>query len=376
MGAKHRRAVAKPPVAAPGGRRDSIFRLIVRTVSGVCMIVFFGSMLWYPFYLPYTLLLLSFCTYYEILHTASASLRVHCPRSACFMILTAWSLYLAVLTANMDLPEFLGKFVERVGSYVVFYAARLSPSLANASFMALRAVQNSLPYLFNKLYSFVISTFFLLVLLLHVRDPFLPVLNFCGWVMGGLFLTCLEIRIITTVQKDGMYFYLPSVLVVANDTFAYILGKLLGRHSLVRVSPSKTWEGYIGAGVATLVFSHFCAIPLIEKFGGEVFRSRLDADAAMQAATMAAAATKAATHGVSLLDNSQLSRMYICCMLLALWTSIVGPVGGMLASLAKRCAKIKNFSNLIPGHGGVIDRIDCHILASICCAFIYDFFYE
>lgn len=340
------------------------------------MIAFFGSMLWYPFYLPYTLLLLSFCTYYEILHMASASLRVHCPRLTCFMILTAWSLYLAVLTANIDLPEFLGKFVERVGSYIVFYAAKLSPSLANVSFTVLRAVQNSLPYIFNKLYSLVISTFFLLVLLLRVRDPFLPILSFCGWIMGGLFLTGLETRIITTVQKDGMYFYLPSVLVVANDTFAYILGKLLGRHSLVRVSPSKTWEGYIGAGIATLIFSHFWAIPLIEKFGGEVFKSRLDADAAIQAATMAAAATKAATHGAFLLGNNQLSRMYICCMLLALWISIVGPVGGMLASLAKRCAKIKNFSNLIPGHGGVIDRIDCHILAGICCIFIYDFFYE
>ncbi|EFO64545.1 Phosphatidate cytidylyltransferase [Giardia lamblia P15] len=376
MKAKHKDVTAKLPTATSGRRRDSIFRLIVRTVSGVCMIAFFGSMLWYPFYLPYTLLLLSFCTYYEILHMASASLRVHCPRLTCFMILTAWSLYLAVLTANIDLPEFLGKFVERVGSYIVFYAAKLSPSLANVSFTVLRAVQNSLPYIFNKLYSLVISTFFLLVLLLRVRDPFLPILSFCGWIMGGLFLTGLETRIITTVQKDGMYFYLPSVLVVANDTFAYILGKLLGRHSLVRVSPSKTWEGYIGAGIATLIFSHFWAIPLIEKFGGEVFKSRLDADAAIQAATMAAAATKAATHGAFLLGNNQLSRMYICCMLLALWISIVGPVGGMLASLAKRCAKIKNFSNLIPGHGGVIDRIDCHILAGICCIFIYDFFYE
>ena len=376
MKAKHRHTDTKPQTIKVERRRDRVLHLFVRTVSGICMIAFFGSILLYPFYLPYVLLLLSLCTYYELLRVAAISLHIHYPRSTGYMTLTAWSFYFAVLTVSMDLPEFLGKFVETVGSYIVFYTSRLSPEFGNMSFMILRVMQDSLPQIFNKLYNFIASTFLLLILLLRVREPFLPVLSFCGWVMGGLALTILEVYIIMTVQKDLMYFYLPCILVVANDTFAYVWGKLLGRHPLVRVSPSKTWEGYIGAGITTLVFSHFCAIPFVERFGGELFKSRLDADAAMQAATIAAAATKAATHGTFLLDYNQLSRMYICCMLLALWISIVGPVGGMLASLAKRCAKIKNFSNLIPGHGGIIDRIDCHILANICCILLYDFFYK
>lgn len=376
MRAKRRHIVTKPLAETIEKRRDSIFRLTVRSVSGICMSAFFAAFLWHSFYVPYTLLLISICTYHEILTLASISLRNNHPKLTGYMIFTAWFLHFAVLTASIDLTQFIGKLVERVGSYIVFYAAKLSPWLANTSFMALRIVQDNVPNVFNKFYAFVVSTFLFLVMLLKVKEPFTPVMGFFGWVMGGLFLTILGAQIVIIVQKDAMYFYLPSTLVVANDTFAYVWGKLLGRHSLLRVSPSKTWEGYIGAGITTLVFSHFFAVPLVKKFGGEVFKSRLDADAAIQAATMAAAATKAASNGIFLLDFYQMGRMYTCCMLLALWTSIIGPAGGMLASLVKRCTKIKNFSNLIPGHGGVIDRIDCHILAVICCSFICDYIYE
>lgn len=376
MKAKRRHMVIRPLAETIEKRHDSILRLTVRSVSGIYMSAFFVILLWHSFYLPYALLLISICTYYEILNLASSSLRNSCPKSAGYMIFTAWFLYFAVLTASMDLTEFMGKLMERVGSYIVFYAARLSPWLANELFAVLRTIQDCIPYVFNKLYSFLISTFLFLILLLRVKDPFMPVMTFLGWVMGGLFLTILGAQIIMIVKKDSMYFYIPCLLVVANDTFAYLLGKLLGRHSLLRVSPSKTWEGYIGAGITTIVFSHFFSVPLIKKFGGELFRSRLDADVAIQAATMAAAATKAASNGMFLLYYNNISRMYVCCMLLALWTSIVGPAGGMLASLVKRCTKIKNFSNLIPGHGGVIDRIDCHILAILCCSFICEYIYE
>lgn len=48
--------------------------------------------------------------------------------------------------------------------------------------------------------------------------------------------------------------------------------------------------------------------------------------------------------------------------ILSLFASIVGPFGGFFASGLKRSIKIKDFSNLIPGHGGISDRMDCQMI--------------
>lgn len=52
---------------------------------------------------------------------------------------------------------------------------------------------------------------------------------------------------------------------------------------------------------------------------------------------------------------------HIHVFVLSLFASIVGPFGGFFASGLKRSIKIKDFSNLIPGHGGISDRMDCQL---------------
>lgn len=61
-------------------------------------------------------------------------------------------------------------------------------------------------------------------------------------------------------------------------------------------------------------------------------------------------------------------------MALSLFSSIIGPFGGFFASGFKRAFKIKDFGDVIPGHGGLVDRFDCqYLMASFVNVYIYSF---
>ena len=121
---------------------------------------------------------------------------------------------------------------------------------------------------------------------------------------------------------------LVFVLLWANDTFAYLTGRLLGKHKLFpRISPGKTIEGSIGGLVLTLtgiaVFSHFADwLPMKAAIG------------------MGAIAV------------------------------VFGTLGDLCESMLKRQAGVKDSGRLIPGHGGILDRFDS-VLFSIPFICIY-----
>ncbi len=102
-----------------------------------------------------------------------------------------------------------------------------------------------------------------------------------------------------------------------NDTAAYAGGRLLGRHRLApAVSPGKTWEGFAFGALGSLA---------------GIFVSR-----------------------VLLLPRLTL----IDCLALGTATAIAGPVGDLCKSVLKRASGVKDSGRLIPGHGGILDRID------------------
>ena len=107
-----------------------------------------------------------------------------------------------------------------------------------------------------------------------------------------------------------------------NDTMAYIIGSLIGKTPLSKVSPKKTWEGTIG-GVVLSVF----VVGLIAFFG----------------------------------LNSGAITIYI--MLLAAIACVAGTFGDLLESKLKRLAGVKDSGNIMPGHGGFLDRFDSLLLA-------------
>lgn len=104
------------------------------------------------------------------------------------------------------------------------------------------------------------------------------------------------------------------------DVFAYLFGRTIGKHKFSKISPNKTIEGCIGGTIGATIM-----ILLYTMF-----------------------------------INSQLGLNinYLVAGIIAVVLSIIGQLGDFSASSIKRYNGIKDFSNLIPGHGGMLDRID------------------
>lgn len=139
---------------------------------------------------------------------------------------------------------------------------------------------------------------------------------------------------------DGIVHYdmlLPLSLFIflwANDTGAYCSGSLLGKHKLFpRISPGKSWEGSIGGGILVLIVA-----ALIGYYANQ--------------GTVA--------HSLSIIE----------WMGLGLTVVFFGTWGDLVESLFKRTLGIKDSGNILPGHGGMLDRFDSALMA-IPAAVIY-----
>ena len=121
-------------------------------------------------------------------------------------------------------------------------------------------------------------------------------------------------------DRHGIAFLLGAIIAtVANDVGALAVGGWLGRHPLApSISPNKTWEGLVGGTIVTLVVS-----------------------AAVVGAIHPWTPTKA--------------------LLLGVVVSVVAPIGDLSESLLKRDLRLKDMGTLLPGHGGVLDRVDALI---------------
>ena len=122
-------------------------------------------------------------------------------------------------------------------------------------------------------------------------------------------------------QPDIIFF--PFLLVWFNDTFAYLFGSKL----FPRISPKKSWEGTIGGGLTTLV-------------GGLLIAPHIE--------------------GLSYIDTTVISAIVI----------VFGSFGDLVESMFKRCIEIKDSGHIMPGHGGVLDRLDS-ILYALPVIFVY-----
>ncbi len=112
------------------------------------------------------------------------------------------------------------------------------------------------------------------------------------------------------------------ILIWVNDSFAYITGMLLGKHKMwERHSPNKTWEGTIGGAL-------FCI----------------------------AAAILAGPHFVPEIHILGWAIIGLIC-------SVVGTLGDLVESMFKRYCGVKDSGNIMPGHGGVLDRFDSILMA-------------
>ncbi|ACU08868.1 Phosphatidate cytidylyltransferase [Flavobacteriaceae bacterium 3519-10] len=109
------------------------------------------------------------------------------------------------------------------------------------------------------------------------------------------------------------------VLIWSSDSFAYFAGRLFGKHKMApKISPKKTWEGYAGGVILTLILSFF-----VEKYN------------------------------VDLRGN---------WMVVGFLVAVFAPIGDLVESQLKRSFGAKDSGNIIPGHGGILDRLDSFII--------------
>ena len=152
----------------------------------------------------------------------------------------------------------------------------------------------------------------------HAKDGFLCI----AYITFFFAIAKSFLNIYTT---SHMYVWYIIVATYACDTGAYFCGRFLGKHKLnERISPKKTWEGSIGGWifgvVLSLIFAYF------------------------------------------FIDSLSLVQLLLASGIL----TITGQIGDLAFSAIKRCFSIKDFSDLLPGHGGVLDRVDSLVFNFIC----------
>ena len=159
--------------------------------------------------------------------------------------------------------------------------------------------------------------FLIPVVLFH--DPKKYSIKDAFYVLGGVLFLGISIALMIVLRNISLKLVIFVItLAVFTDSFAYITGYLIGKRKLFAdVLPKKTWEGLIGGTVMGVfvasMFYHTCINP----------------------------------------DLSILTLVVICTFL-----SLIAQFGDMAFSAMKRYFGIKDFSNLMPGHGGVLDRFD------------------
>lgn len=161
---------------------------------------------------------------------------------------------------------------------------------------------------------FVFFLYIITLLCLFVFDGRAKLQDIGITILGGLYVPFLLFHI--SLLNGSILIWLVFVISTATDTFAYFIGTKFGKTKLApQLSPTKTIEGslagVVGSLIATMVFAYLFDINDIVMLG-----------------------------------------------ILGIITSVLAQIGDLTASKIKRIAGIKDYGNIMPGHGGILDRFD------------------
>lgn len=175
-----------------------------------------------------------------------------------------------------------------------------------------------------------------------------PLLNWAYTMLGQMYIALpLSMLCVLAVQHEGgAAFYVPVyplsvfIFIWCSDTGAYCCGRLFGKHKLFeRVSPHKTWEGSIGGGILAIVVAVMLFFLIHQPFMG-----KMEADG-------------------TALELAEWIGLALVVVVFASW-------GDLVESLLKRQLGVKDSGNILPGHGGILDRFDSSLMA-VPAAVIY-----
>jgi phosphatidate cytidylyltransferase len=186
---------------------------------------------------------------------------------------------------------------------------------------------------FNKTFDLIVLTFTLIVFLKCIHFLFdnktIKIDSFSKYIylIGYIILPF----VIMTKIPFGINGYNPKILISifiliwTNDSFAYIVGKSIGKTKLFeRISPKKTIEGFMGGVVFSVIASYLISKYYIEIAEGKMF----------------------------------------IWIIIALIVGVFGTTGDLIESKFKRFAGVKDSGKIMPGHGGVLDRLDSVIFVA------------
>ncbi|KNE67458.1 hypothetical protein AMAG_11920 [Allomyces macrogynus ATCC 38327] len=190
-----------------------------------------------------------------------------------------------------------------------------------------------------------------------------------AWTHMALLLVVLQSHaIINNVLEGLIWFFLPVALVIVNDVFAYIFGFFFGKTPLIKLSPKKTWEGFLGGAASTLVFG-FIVSSLLIKVPYFIcplkdLTTSLWTPVSCPVNPVFVPQEYAVPPVLPFLVGKtvHIAPLQFHALVMSLFASSIAPFGGFFASGVKRAFKIKDFGTSIPGHGGVTDRFDCQFI--------------
>ena len=199
-----------------------------------------------------------------------------------------------------------------------------------------------------------------------VKRYYLKQFNLFAWThVALLILVTQSYLIIQNIFEGLIWFIVPVSMIICNDVMAYMFGFFFGKTPLIKLSPKKTWEGFIGGGFATILFGiiishvlcHFTYFVCPIQYSATLGRM------AMECTPSYLFTKRQYSLNVFGVGKSLSTYPFVLhATSLSLFSSIIGPFGGFFASGFKRAFKIKDFGDIIPGHGGIMDRFDCQFL--------------
>ncbi|XP_055388263.1 phosphatidate cytidylyltransferase, photoreceptor-specific-like [Condylostylus longicornis] len=195
-----------------------------------------------------------------------------------------------------------------------------------------------------------------------VKKYYMKQFSLFAWTHVSLLIIVTQSYLIIQNVFEGLiWFVVPVSMIVCNDIMAYMFGFFFGKTPLIQLSPKKTWEGFIGGGFATIIFGVIISTILCQY---QYFVCPIEYSESLGKMTI-----KCEPSYIFIKQNyylfGKIWKIYpftFHSLSLSVFSSVIGPFGGFFASGFKRAFKIKDFGDMIPGHGGIMDRFDCQFL--------------